>query len=40
VVSGIGRVTLDGDTKDYKAGEVVIIRLGIKHRIENPLMSL
>jgi mannose-6-phosphate isomerase len=36
IVEGVGRITLDGEVKDYKAGEVAIIPLGAKHRIENP----
>ncbi len=35
IVQGVGTVTLEGEKKDYKVGEVVIIPLGIKHRIEN-----
>lgn len=36
IVSGIGRITLEGETKDYLVGEVAQIPLGAKHRIENP----
>lgn len=36
IVQGTGRITLDGEIKDYKAGETAIIPLGAKHRIENP----
>ena len=36
MVTGTGRITLDGVVKDYQAGEVAIIPLGAKHRIENP----
>lgn len=36
MVSGVGRITLDGEIKDYKVGETAIIPLGAKHRIENP----
>jgi len=35
IVEGTGRVTLDDEIKDYEAGEVAIIPLGAKHRIEN-----
>ena len=35
IVEGVGRITLDGEVKDYKAGEVAVIPLGAKHRIEN-----
>ena len=36
IVDGVGRITLDGAIKDYKAGEVIQIPLMAKHRIENP----
>lgn len=36
IISGTGRITLDGEIRDYKAGEVVQIPQGSKHRIENP----
>ncbi len=36
IVEGVARVTLDGEMKDYLPGEVAIIPLGAKHRIENP----
>ncbi|WP_407692597.1 phosphomannose isomerase type II C-terminal cupin domain [Psychroflexus longus] len=36
IVSGTGRITLDGKTQDYNPGEVIKIPQGIKHRIENP----
>jgi mannose-6-phosphate isomerase len=36
VVSGVGRITLDGETKDYYYGDIVQIPQGMKHRIENP----
>jgi len=36
IVSGLGRITLDGVTKDYTPGQVIQIPLGVKHRIENP----
>ena len=32
---GMGRITLDGDVKDYKRGETILIPQGMKHRIEN-----
>ena len=35
IVAGVGTVILDGDIKNYKEGEVVIIPKGTKHRIEN-----
>ena len=35
IIEGVGRITLDGEVRDYKAGEVAIIPLGAKHRIEN-----
>lgn len=40
IVNGTGRITLDGDIRDYKVGEVAIIPLGVKHRIENPFNEL
>lgn len=36
IVSGVGRITLDGETKDYYYGDVIQISQGVKHRIENP----
>ncbi len=36
LVSGVGRITLDGVTQDYKSGQVIQIPQGLKHRIENP----
>jgi mannose-6-phosphate isomerase len=36
IVSGVGRITLNGEVNDYEAGQVVQIPLGMKHRIENP----
>jgi len=35
IVSGIGRITLDGQINDYNPGEVIKISQGVKHRIEN-----
>jgi mannose-6-phosphate isomerase len=35
IVEGMGRITLDGDVKDYKKGETILIPQGVKHRIEN-----
>lgn len=35
VVSGIATVTLEGNVSEYKAGEVVLIPLGAKHRVAN-----
>ena len=35
IVEGVGRITLDGEVKDYKVGEVAQIPQGVKHRIEN-----
>lgn len=39
IVSGVGRITLDGETKDYYYGDVIQIPHGMKHRIENPSSS-
>lgn len=36
IVKGVARITLDGETKDYKAGEVIQIPVFAKHRVENP----
>lgn len=36
IVSGVGRITLDGHTKDYHPNEVIQIPQGMKHRIGNP----
>jgi len=36
VVSGVARITIDGDTKDYFPGDTVLIPLGAKHRMANP----
>jgi len=36
IVSGVGRITLDGETKDFFYGDVIQIPQGMKHRIENP----
>lgn len=36
IVSGTGRITLDGVVKDFIVGETAIIPQGMKHRIENP----
>ena len=35
IVEGMGRITLDGDVKDYKKGETILIPQRVKHRIEN-----
>ena len=35
IVQGLGRITLDGHTKDYSKGETVLIPKGMRHRIEN-----
>ena len=34
-MEGVGTITLDGDSLDYKAGETILIPQGVKHRIEN-----
>jgi len=36
LVSGRGRITLDGKTQVYNSGDVIKIPQGMKHRIENP----
>ena len=35
IVEGIGRITLDGNVRDYKKGETILIPQGVKHRVEN-----
>ena len=35
IVNGVGTITLNGKTKEYKAGETILIPQGVKHRIEN-----
>ena len=35
IVKGVGTITLDGDVKEYKAGQTILIPQGVKHRIEN-----
>jgi len=39
VVKGIARVTLNGEEKDYKTGDTIIINQGDKHRMANPSSS-
>jgi mannose-6-phosphate isomerase len=36
IVQGIGRITLNGEVRDYHPGETILIPQGDKHRIENP----
>ena len=36
IVQGTGRITLDGNVKDYLPKDVIQIPQGVKHRIENP----
>lgn len=33
VVNGVATVTLDDETKDYRYGEHIFVRRGVKHRI-------
>ena len=35
LVQGTGTITLDGQVKNYKVGETILIPQGVKHRIEN-----
>jgi mannose-6-phosphate isomerase-like protein (cupin superfamily) len=35
VVAGVATVTLEGEVNEYKKGEVVMIPLGAKHRVQN-----
>lgn len=39
IVSGVGRITLEGTINDFAAGETAIIPLRAKHRIENSLTT-
>ena len=34
-IDGVGDITLNGVTKEYKVGETILIPQGVKHRIEN-----
>ncbi len=36
VAAGVARVTLDGRVSEAAVGEVVIVPVGAKHRVENP----
>lgn len=36
ILSGTGRITLNGKIEDNKTGDVIQIPQGMKHRIENP----
>ena len=35
IVEGTGVITLDGQDKEYRKGQTVLIPQGVKHRIEN-----
>jgi mannose-6-phosphate isomerase len=35
IVSGTGKITLDGKAEIYKEGETILIPVGVKHRVEN-----
>ena len=35
IIDGVGDITLNGVTKEYKVGETILIPQGVKHRIEN-----
>lgn len=35
VISGVGTITINEEIKDFKAGDVAQIPLGVHHRIEN-----
>lgn len=35
VVKGVATVMLEGELKDYHAGEVIVIPQGAKHRVQN-----
>ena len=34
IVVGIGTITLDGEAKEYKVGQTILILQGVKHPIE------
>jgi len=36
VVAGTARITLDGETRDFEAGDTVFIAQGAHHRMANP----
>lgn len=36
IIQGVGRITLNGEVRDYHSGETIFIPQGDKHRIENP----
>ena len=36
VVSGVAKITLNDETKEYQSGETILIPLGAKHRMANP----
>lgn len=40
VVEGTALVNIDGNTKEYKTGDTIIIPLKAKHRLENKNSSL
>lgn len=40
VVAGVATVTLEGEIKEYKKGEVVMIPQGAKHRVQNAGIEL
>jgi mannose-6-phosphate isomerase-like protein (cupin superfamily) len=40
VVSGVATVTLEGEVKEYRKGEVVMIPQGAKHRVQNAGIEL
>ena len=39
MVEGKGTITLEGEAKDYIAGDTILIPQGVKHRIENKGME-
>lgn len=39
IISGVGTITLDGKTKDFKSGQTILISQGVKHRIQNKTME-
>ena len=35
IVQGVAKVTLDGEEKEFKAGENIYVPVGVSHRIKN-----
>ena len=35
IIEGVGTITLNDATNDYKPGQTILISQGVKHRVEN-----